>query len=147
MKYEDIYSRFLSRSDPQDLLELPKDMFYNVMSEYLHNAVAQPMIRKLFLSVSFDDEIMELTYSLSDSIDDDSDEQFVMDVLAQELVIQWMRHRIDTYQSMITMVGGKEEKMLKNDLSINISRADSLEHQLQRTIRNHGYYNGSYSTG
>ncbi len=147
MEYNTIYSRFLSRTNPQKLLSLSLDDFNEIMCDYLHNAVSQPMIRKLFSSLSLDDEVQTLSYVLSDSIDDDSDEEFVTDILTQAIVIQWMRHQIDTDMSLAMMIGGKEEKMLKNDLSTNITRVNSLDHKLERSIRNHGYYHGSYSTG
>lgn len=147
MEYKKIYSRFLSRIKDKNLLKLSSDDFYDLMSDYLHNSVSNPMVRKLFTTLLLNDEVQELEYELINSIDEKSDYEFVIEIISQSLVIQWMTHNLDTDLSLALTIGGKEEKVLKNNLKDNYARLDALDKQLQRTIRNHGYYNGTYSKG
>ena len=68
-------------------------------------------------------------------------EAVVKNIFAQGLKICWMEQQIDKSVSLATVVGGKEEKTILNNYKNNISRLDSLERKLKKTIRDYGYYN------
>ena len=145
MEYEDIYNRFLSRAKDKKLASLSDKDYSEIMSDYLHNSLGQPYVRRIFDTIGFDDDAEELTYELKTPIDSASDDQFVIGVLSQAMVIEWMSQQMDADLYLAMAIGGKEEKMLKNDLKVNHERIDYLKKELQRYIRNHGYYNGSYA--
>lgn len=90
---------------------------------------------------------MELTYSLTDSVDIDSDEDFVISIFAQYMVIAWMKPQVDSAINLARMIGGKEEKNIQNNYKSNIERVDSLERKLRKFIRDYGYVNNSYISG
>ena len=115
------------------------------MSDYLHNSLGNPFVRRIFESVAFDDDAEEFTYTLKTPMDSASDDEFVVGVLSQAMVIEWMKNNLDADLYLAMAIGGKEEKVLKNDLKVNHARIDYLKKELQRYIRNHGYYNGSYT--
>lgn len=143
MNYEEIYSQFYSKqTDPNFFKQHSKIEAYELMRDWLHSTVGLPHVRKCFSDLTLDDEILELTYELVDSIDKDSDELFVKDILAQGMVICWMQQKIDKAVSLATVVGGKEEKTILNNYKNNMARLDKLELKLKKTIRDHGYYNG-----
>ena len=145
MEYEVIYNRFLSRAKDKKLASLSDRDYSEIMSDYLHNSLGEPLVRRIFESVAFDDDAEELTYTLKTPMDSASDDEFVVGVLSQAMVIEWMKNNLDADLYLAMAIGGKEEKMLKNDLKINYARVDYLKKELQRYIRNHGYYNGSYT--
>lgn len=148
MTYEEIYSQFYSKqTDPTFFKKYSKEEAYEVMGNWLHSIVSIPDIRKCFSSITLDDEILELTFALENPIDEESDNYFVKDILAQGLVICWMRQKIDKNINLELMVGGKEEKTLLNNYKENISRIDSLELKLIKTIRDYGYLNNDYLGG
>lgn len=148
MTYEEIYSQFYSKqTDPTFFKKYSKEEAYEVMGNWLHSIVSIPDIRKCFSSITLDDEILELTFALENPIDEESDNYFVKDILAQGLVICWMRQKIDKNINLELMVGGKEEKTLLNNYKENISRIDSLELKLVKTIRDYGYLNNDYLGG
>ena len=146
MEYEEIYNRFLSRAKDKKLTSLSDKDYAEIMSDYLHNSLGQPYVRRVFSTIEFDDDAEELTYELKTPIDSASDDQFVIGVLSQAMVIEWMSHNLDADLYLALAIGGKEEKVLKNDLKTNYSRIDYLKKELQRYIRNHGYYNGTYTS-
>lgn len=145
MNYEEIYSQFyIKQTDPTFFKKYSKDEAYELMRNWLHSVVAMPHVRKCFSVISLDDEILELTYTLVTSIDKDSDDYFVKDILAQGITIFWMQQQIDKITSLATVVGGKEEKTILNNYKTNIARLEELKRELKKAIRDYGYYNNSY---
>lgn len=145
MNYEEIYSQFyIKQTDPTFFKKYSKDEAYELMRNWLHSVAAMPHVRKCFSVISLDDEILELTYTLVTSIDKDSDDYFVKDILAQGITICWMQQQIDKITSLATVVGGKEEKTILNNYKTNIARLEELKRELKKTIRDYGYYNNSY---
>ena len=145
MTYEEIYSQFYSKeTDPTFFKKYSKDEAYELMNNWLHSIVGIPYIRKCFSTITLDDEILELTFMLKNSIDEDSDNYFVKDIFAQGLVICWMQQKIDKVESLATVVGAKEEKTILNNYKNNIARLNSLENKLRKTIRDYGYINNEY---
>lgn len=145
MTYEEIYSQFYSKkTDPTFFQKYSKDEAYELMKNWLHSLVAMPYIRKCFSTITLDDEILEMTFVLKNSIDEDSDNYFVKDIFAQGLAICWMRQHIDKAVSLATVIGGKEEKTILNNYKNNMARLEQLEVQLRKAIRDYGYINNEY---
>lgn len=146
MNYKKIYSRYYLKQTDSKFFEIDQNEAYEIMSEWLHNIAALPYIKKCFNTLILDDEINELSYELVNSIDEDSDMEFVIEVFAQGMVICWMRPQVEKAVNLAIAVGGKEEKTILNNYKANISRLDSLENKLRKMIRDYGYYNGIYRT-
>ena len=145
MTYEDIYSQFYSKiDDPTFFKKYSKDEAYDLMRGWLHSIVGIPYLRKRFSSITLDDEILELTYVLINSVDEDSDNYFVKDILAQGMVICWMQQKIDKAVSLATVIGGKEEKTILNNYKNNMTRLNELKVQFRKIIRDYGYINNDY---
>ena len=145
MTYEDIYSQFYSKiDDPTFFKNYSKDEAYDLMRGWLHSIIGIPYLRKRFSSIALDDEILELTYVLVNSVDEDSDDYFVKDILAQGMVICWMQQKIDKAVSLATVIGGKEEKTILNNYKNNMTRLNELKIQFRKIIRDYGYINNDY---
>ena len=142
MNYEEIYSQFYSKeTDPTFFKKYSKDEAYELMRSWLHSIVAIPHVRKCFSEITLDDEVLELTFKLVKSIDEDSDNYFVKDIFAQGMVICWMQQQIDKSVNLATVISGKEEKIILNNYKNNIARLKELKLQLKKAIRDYGYYN------
>lgn len=145
MKYEEIYSRsYMKRYDPSFYEN--KEFAYETMKEWLHEIVAFPWVRKIFSSITLDDVLEELTFELVNSVDEQSDNDFVIKLFTDGFVICWMRPRVETAINLATVIGGKDEKKLLSNYQANIDRLNSLELKLKKYIRDYGYINGSYET-
>ena len=111
MKYEEIYSRsYMKRYDPSFYED--KQFAYDTMKEWLHEIVAFPYVRKIFASIVLDDVIEELNYELINSIDKESDDDFVIKLFTDGFVICWMRPQVETAINLATVIGGKDEKKI-----------------------------------
>jgi len=145
MTYEEIYSQFYTKiADPTFFNKYTQDEAYELMRDWLHSIVGIPYVRKCFSSIALDDEILELTYSLVNSIDENSDDYFVKDVFSQGLVICWMQQQVDKIVNLATVIGGKDEKTLLNNYKNNMARLEELKTQFRKTIRDHGYIYNDY---
>lgn len=145
MKYEEIYSRsYMKRYDPSFYEN--KEFAYETMKEWLHEIVAFPWVRKIFSSITLDDVLEELNFELVNSVDEQSDNDFVIKLFTDGFVICWMRPRVETAINLATVIGGKDEKKLLSNYQANIDRLNSLELKLKKYIRDYGYINGSYET-
>lgn len=145
MTYEEIYSQFYSKETaPTFFKKYSRDEAYELMRNWLHSIVAVPYIRKCFSTITLDDEVLELTFELKNSIDEDSDNYFVKDIFAQGLVICWMQQQIDTAVNLASVIGGKEEKSILNNYKNNIARLKELKLELRKTIRDYGYIYNDY---
>ena len=147
MTYDKILSRFYNLMDDPSFFKLPQDFAYDKMRSWLHDAASTPYIRKKFSQLKLNDVILELTYSLIDSIDTNSDDDFVISIFAQYMVIAWMKPQVDNAVNLARVIGGKEEKNIQNNYKSNIERVDSLERKLRKFIRDYGYENNSYISG
>ena len=148
MEYSAIYESFLSRVKDSSLLAMSSKNRNSILADYMRRGMARPEVRKLFSSVSKDDDFEEVTYQLKTGIgnDSDSEDAFVEDVIVRAMVIEWMRPQVDNSVALSPyIVGGKEEKTLKNTLSTNLAQLKRSEQELKRVIRDHGFYNAASS--
>ena len=145
MTYEEIYSKFYSKQiDPTFFKKYSKEEAYDLMKNWLHSLVGTPYIRKCFSSITLDDNVLELTFELNNTIDDESDNYFVKDIFAQGMVICWEQQQIDKITNMAAVLGGKEEKSLLNNYKNNMNRLKTLKVNLRKFIRDYGYVYNEY---
>lgn len=144
VKYEAIYKRALTRIDDIGLATYTKDDFYDYLKEWLHSAASTTLFRKKFSSFSLDDEIMVVTFTLNNSVDEDYDIDFVTSIMAKGVIINYFPSKLETTANLAVMLGGKEEKKLLGNYNQNIERLAKLERDLQRELARHGYYFGDY---
>ena len=147
MTYDEIFSSFYPLVTDKDFFNLPEDYAYELMSGWLHSAVSVPYIRKIFNVITLDDEIMECNYKLKNSIDEDSDNDFVRNVFSQYMVIQWLKPKVDSQMNIARMIGSKEEKNLQANYKPSMERLKDLELNLRKFIRDYGTENNSYLQG
>ena len=147
LSYEKIFSRVRNKTNDPKELSLDEEDLLEIYIERLHSVVGNVRIRRLFSTLTLDDYSEEITWTLTNTISDgstDVEEEFVIELLTLAMVIEWIRPKVDdiTYIGMI--IGGKEEKALNNANKLNTDRLNSLESQLAKMIRDHGYYYNDY---
>lgn len=141
--YSSIFKRFLGRIDTYSLSSLSKSDFYELATEWLNASVADVDIRKLFASLILDDEVQELTFELKNSIDEKSDERFVIEVIALGMEIAWLTSKVDSELYTAPIIAGKEESKILDGHSEMCKRLTTLELQLQKMIDKHNSLNGT----
>lgn len=142
--YDKLFSRVLNKiNDPKEL-SLNTDDLYEIYVERLHSVIGHPRVRRLFSSISLNDEIQELSFTLNHSVDKYSDEDFVLELLTLGMTIEWLQPQVDSVLHTSVMIGGKEEKKLLDNHRNMIERLDSMKKEQHKMIRDYGYMYNSY---
>ena len=144
LSYSTLFSRVLNKINDQKELSLDESDLLEIYIERLHSVVRKPPVRKLFSSLTLDDEIQEMTFTLNNSVDEDSDTDFVLEILALGMAIEWLQPQVDSRNYTAQMVGGKEEKMMQNHYKPMQDRLDSMKKEQNKMIRDYGYIYNSY---
>jgi len=109
IEYEDIYSYFLGYVTDLNIMNLDEDDAYTLMSEYLHKALSKTYLRRLFSAATLDDDEEMFTFVMSDKVDDDSDEAFVLDILSKAMVVEWLQPQVKSKINTQMLLTGKEQ--------------------------------------
>ena len=146
---DDLYSSFLGKVTDYNFVNMSEDDVYELMFGYFKSAISQPYVRRLFSSVKMDDEIMEMTFTLKDSVDEDSDKYFIIEVLSRGMVIAWLEPQVKSTLNLSQMFGGKEQKFYSQaqQLSELKDLLSTTKSEQRRIICDHGYVNNSYLRG
>ena len=144
LSYSILFSRVLNKiNDPKEL-SLDENDLLEIYTERLHSVVGKPRVRRLFSSISLDDEIQEMTFTLNNSVDEESDKDFVLEILSLGMAIEWLQPQVDSVIHTSVMIGGKEEKKLLDNHKNMIERLDSMKKEQNKMIRDYGYMYNSY---
>lgn len=144
--YEDIYSRFLQKCTDYDFIELDEETVYDNKEGWLHSVASLPYVRVKFKTFSLNDEVLKMNWELKNSIDDNSDELFVIEVFAQGMIIQWLEPKVKSILNVKQFFGGKEEKFYSQANHLNELRSllSDANISLRKLLRDHGYIINSY---
>ena len=140
--YDLVFNRFLSICDSYSLLNLSENDFNELATEWLFIAISNVEVRQLFSELELDNEIRAISFKLKDSVDESSDEYFVVDILALAMKIAWLTQRVDAELYTAPFIGSDKEKKILDGHSEMSNRLHMLEVQLQKKIMKHGYFNG-----
>ena len=88
-----------------------------------------------------------MTFILNNSVDEDSDTDFVLEILSLGMAIEWLQPQVDSVIHTSVMIGGKEEKKLLDNHKNMIDRLDSMKKEQNKMIRDYGYMYNSYING
>lgn len=149
LTYDVIYSRLFSKIEAYDFIELPEDDLNGLLCDWIHSASANPYVRRLFKSFNLDDELQEISYEMKYSVDEFSDTEFIVEVLALGVVVAWLEPKVNSINNIAQMFGSKEEKFYSQSQHISELRNlvnDSIKKQ-RRMIADRGYAWNSYLDG
>lgn len=147
LSYDKLFSRVLNKiNDPKEL-SLDETDLLEIYTERLHSVIGKPRVRRLFSSIVLDDEVQTIDFSLNHSVDDYSDETFVLEVLTLGMAIEWLQPQVDSVLHTSVMIGGKEEKKILDNHKNMIDRLDSMKSEQNNMIRDYGYMYNSYVRG
>lgn len=149
ISYFDIFSRFRSKVEDYDLLELLPSDVYEKEKEWLISALSLSDVFRLFSQVTRDDVVAELDCELKYSVAEDIDKDFVENVLAIGMVLNWMQARLRSSLNINQMYGGKEEKFYSQ--AAHMAELRSTNHdilkELKRTIQERSFFYNKYLDG
>lgn len=145
-EYSEIYSRFLLRVKDYEFSGLTEDLAQEMMNGWMKATISRPYIRRLFSSLTADDDVETLEFELSNSIDEDSDKDFADEVIAQGMVIQWLTPQYYSVLNTAQVFSNSEQRYYSqaNHMSEIKEMYHNAQVYLRKMIRDRGYISNSY---
>lgn len=146
LQYEDIFSIFLSKITDYSFLEYDESFIRGRLVSWLHSASSSPRLRAKFSSFALNDEGAVLDFSLKNSSDEQSDCDFVIDVLARAMVIAWIEPEVKNVLLTKQLLTSGDEKFFAqaNHISQLEQMLATAKAELKNILRDYGYLNNSY---
>ena len=145
--YNDIYSRFLNKIRDYEFAGLPEPTATKQMLEWLQSAISVPYIYRIFNTFSADDEIGETEYTLTESVNEYSDKNFVEELLAYQMMVCWLEPKVYTTSLVNQMVTNNKESRFfaqANHLDQLRNLLFDSENKVRSLLRDRGYIYNSY---
>lgn len=151
IEYQQVYSRFYTKAETYDFVygQMDTATIEKFLCSYLHSSVAYPLVHKLFSTVSLDDDAQTMTFLMQYVIDDNSDIEFVEDVLADEMVIQWLKPKVTSLNTIVQHFSTSEAKFYSQSQHLEQLKSlySALNDQVRTLISDRGGQNNAYLDG
>ena len=149
LTYDVIYSRLFSMIEAYDFIELPEENLNDFLCNWIHSASANPYVRRLFKTFILDDGIQEISYEMKYSIDEYSDNEFIIEILSLGMVIAWLYPKVNSINNIAQMFGSKDERWFSQaqHLSELKGLVNDSKKQQRRMIADRGYAWNTYLDG
>jgi hypothetical protein len=149
LSYEQVYSRFFTKITAYDFLEISHEHLDAFLCNWIHSAGAKPYVRRLFTTYRLDDENHEIAFEMNYSTNEDSDTEFILEILSTGMVIEWLEPKIMNISNLAQLFGSKEEKFYSQSQQLTAMNElkTSLQKKQRRMIADRGYIWNSYLDG
>lgn len=148
--YNEIYSRFFIKVDAtMSFLKLSREDLNEFLTEWLHASLAKPYVRRIFKSLKTDNETMTMEFDIHNSVDEDSDKEYVKEIIAYGMAVEWLEPRVKSDETVRQFFGGKEQKWFSQAQHMSEIRGmlSDAKIEIRKLIRDHGYIYNSYLNG
>ncbi len=140
-EYGEIYSRFYLRVKDYEMVEIGEKLANEILNGYLRSVVSKPMVRRLFQSITMDDDVEEIEYVMREPLDDDSDKDFVEEVLSVGMVSAWSSPRYHSTLLTSQLLTNSEQRFFSQ--AAHLAEMKELysksQTDLRKLIRDRGY--------
>ena len=149
--YRQVYSRFFTKVQAYDFIydKIDDQTIEQLLCSWLHSSIAQPFIRRLFKTVKLDDDTYSITFEMKYSIDDDSDIEFIEQILADEMIVGWIKPKIHSINTVVQHFSNSEAKFYSQSQHLEqlLSLYSSLKAQVKSLIADRSSTNNIYLDG
>lgn len=160
----EIFSRFFSKVEGYDLFNpsMSEEMRNEFLCSYLHSALSDRYVSQLFSSIEVLDSTVEvdeggnvvssdgeITFTLKYTIDEFSDSNFLIEMLAYGMALAWVTPKINTVTTIQQYIGTAQDKIYSqsNHLTALLSLQERLLSSRNQLIADRGVINNDYLDG
>lgn len=149
LTYDVIHSRLFSKIEAYDFIDLSEETLNEFLCNWVHSAAANPYVRRLFSSLTFDDKLEQLSYEMKYVVDEFADEEFTIEILTLGTAIAWLEPKINSITNINQFFGSKDEKWFSQASHLSELRGllSDFKKQQRRMIADRGYAWNSYLDG
>ena len=147
--YESIFNLFLGSITDYKLASLEENDAADLMKEYLHKALSASYLRRVFSSITLDDETETITYEMAQATDSDADSEFVKNAIAKWMVYEWYHNQVNSVVNNAQFFGGAEQKFYSQQAHSSELRAleESSYKEARHFVMDRGWIHNSYLGG
>ena len=147
--YDAVFDKFIGSVTDFDLTSMDTSDAYSLMTEYLHKALSETYLRRLFETVGLDDDVQVLTFTLKILTEDEGDLEFVTSAIAKWMVYEWLHNQVNSKTNTMQLLAGKEQKFYSQSNHIAELRAlqDDALKEARLFITDRGITYNSYLGG
>lgn len=149
LKYDDIFSSFLGDVTDYNLVNLNITDATELMQEYLHKALSETYVRRLFSSVDLEDDVQTMLFEMKRVGEEAADKEFVTHMLGKWMTYEWVHNQVRSVLNTAQFFGGAEQKYYAQ--SNHLSELKDLQEQIyseaRNFIRDAGYISNPYLDG
>ena len=140
-EFNEIYSRFYLRVNDYEIAGLKEKLVNEMLNGYLRSTLSKPMVRRLFSSIVIDDDVEEIEYELREPLDEDSDKDFVEEVISMGMVSEWINPRYHSTLLTSQLLSNSEQKFYSQSQHLAEMKAmfEKSQTDLRKLIRDRGY--------
>lgn len=139
LEYDQVFSRFFKKAEAYDLTNelVSDDMADEFLCDWLRQSVYYPYIRKFFNTVAMDDSKRIITYTMQYAIDDDTDNEFVTELLAYNMVLDWLEPKVNSLNYTQQHYGSSDEKWYSQQAQLEalINLQESISVSVKKIAR------------
>ena len=146
IEFDVIFSGFLSQTQAYELLSLQEDDARQKLEAWLKSVKSNPRVRKMFSSFTIDADVETIECELKNKVDDESDMDFVAEMLALGMVWKWVSEKYNSVLHTQQYLGSGQKKFYSQSAHMGEVRNMYLQakHEFFGFIRDHGTYYNSY---
>lgn len=141
--YDEIYSRFYLRVKDYEITGLDESLVKEMLNGYLRSTLSKPMVRRLFQSITIDDDGEYIEYEMRGSMGEDSDKDFIEEVLGLGMVVEWISPRYHSTLLTSQFFGNSEQRFFAQSTQLQEMKLmyEKSQADLRKLIRDRGYSN------
>lgn len=145
-EYGNIYSRFLLRVTDYEFSGLDEKLAQEMMNGWMKATLSQPYIRRLFSSLTVDDDVEEIEFELVNATDEGQDQDFAEEIIAQGMVINWLEPQYHSVVNTAQFFSNSEQKFYSqaNHMAELREMYNNAKANLRKMIRDRGTFYNSY---
>ena len=111
IEYSEIFSRFYLRVQDYKLGSMAEDTAKEILMGYLKQVISKPFVRKLFSSITADDDIEEIEFTMREPQDDAADIDFVEEVMVTGMTVEWLYPTVQSTVNTSQLFSNSEQKL------------------------------------
>lgn len=144
-EFDELYSRFYLRVEDYNIVGLEEKIVTNMMNGWIKSTLSKPYVRRLFDELDFDEDIGELEYEMKLPVSEEEDKDFVEEVIALGMVVEWLSPKYHSTLLTSQMFSNSDQKYYSqaNHMTELKDMYHRAQNNLRKLIRDRGYiYNG-----
>ena len=147
--YTPIFERFLGNITDYDFANLTMSDSFGLMTEYLHMALSEAYLKRIFTTITIDDETQTITFEMQYPTYEDGDNEFVIVTIAKWMVYEWLHRQVNSVNITAQFFGTKEQSAYSqaNHLAQLRGLKDDAYKEARFAIQDRGYISNSYIGG